>query len=175
MLGHRSHRAQALLEFALALPIFLLVVYGLMEASRWIFTIAAVSTASREAARYASASGINAAGNLNYQDCAAIRDAARSVGFLLNLSDTDIRIYFDDESPPRTPPLPIPPASPWVEYCTPHGVPVDTSMRPNTGDRVAVIVSSSYEPILPLVPFSGAPISATSSRTITGTIDLNQH
>ena len=80
--GKGRLRAQAMLEFALALPIFLLVVYGIMEAGRAIFMYAGVTTAAKEAARYAAASGINADGNLHYQDCVAIRTAARNVGFV---------------------------------------------------------------------------------------------
>ena len=165
MSGHRSHRAQALLEFALALPIFLLVVYGLMEASRWIFTVAAVSTASREAARYASASGVNAAGNLNYQDCAAIRDTARGVAFLVSLADSDITIKYDHG--PGAGGTAIP-------NCTQTSG-AQTNVNPNTGDRVIVTVKTTYSPLLPLVPFgNNIPIVVNSSRTITGTIDLNK-
>src|SRR5512133_1668834 len=90
MSSGRGHGAQALVEFALALPILLLVVYGLLEAGRYIFLIAAVANASREAARYASAAGVKSAGSpiLHYQDCTGIRNAAKTTGFLLNLQNS---------------------------------------------------------------------------------------
>ena len=41
-------------EFALALPILMLIIYGVIEAGRAVFMYAAVNNASREAARFGS-------------------------------------------------------------------------------------------------------------------------
>ncbi|MGE5251945.1 MAG: TadE family protein, partial [Bacteroidota bacterium] len=57
---HKS-KAQAMVEFALALPILLLVVYGLLESGRLLFIYASVVTAARQAARYGSATGLTPA------------------------------------------------------------------------------------------------------------------
>lgn len=51
--GRRSHRGQALVEFALGLPMLLFLLLGVLEASRWFHAYLAVQHASREAARYA--------------------------------------------------------------------------------------------------------------------------
>ena len=166
MTGRRGSRAQAMVEFALALPIFLLVVYGLLEAGRAVFMYAAVTTASREAARYASASGINTAGNLNYQDCVAIRTAARNVGFLLNLptnSLSNITIKYTIATPTGT----------ITKYCTKTNVGAQTDIWPGNGDFVTVTVTRQFTPIVRLVPFTTFTMQATSSRTLTGTIDMN--
>lgn len=47
----RSERAQALVEFALVIPIFLFVVLGLFDMGRAVFYYNTVSNASREAVR----------------------------------------------------------------------------------------------------------------------------
>ena len=62
-----------MVEFGLALPILLLVVYGLIESGRAVFIYASVATAARQAARYGSATGDNGAGTLYYNDCSGIR------------------------------------------------------------------------------------------------------
>ena len=162
--GRRDPVAQALVEFALALPIFLLVVYGLLEAGRLIYAYAAVTTASREAVRYASAWGVNTAGKPQYQDCAGIRNAAKNVGFLLNLADTDITIQYD-----------IGTNTTLHSYCAP-GTSVDTSANLQSGYRVAVNVRYHFSPILPFfLPFTQHDIaSGPSRRTILGVIDLNK-
>jgi Flp pilus assembly protein TadG len=172
-----ARRGQAMVEFALALPVFLLVVYGLLEVGRLIFMEATVITASREAARYASAWGrIGTNGDQQFQDCAGIRGAARQVGFLLNLSGTtnnNVHIYLDDETPPQAQPPTL------YEYCTTSGLAVDTnvgegSAHPVTaGDRVVVTVNATYQPILPLfLPLTTKNMTSTTSRTLLGVVDL---
>ncbi len=161
---HRTFRAQAMVEFALALPIFLLVIYGIMEASRAIFIYSQVVTASREGARYASAWGVSGVVNYQYQDCTGIRNAAKNVAVILPLSttnNTNIKIYYTKNSTPTG----------SGEYCTSSGL--DTSHTLGTGDSVSVTVSAPYSPIVPLVPFTSYTITATSSRTLLGLIELN--
>jgi hypothetical protein len=49
----KSKMGQSLVEFALALPILLFILLGLLEATRWFHAYLAVQYASREAARFA--------------------------------------------------------------------------------------------------------------------------
>lgn len=49
----RAFRGQALVEFALILPVFLLILFGVIDAGRLIFTNNMVSNAARNAARVA--------------------------------------------------------------------------------------------------------------------------
>lgn len=51
--GRRRTRGQALVEFALIIPIFLLVVVGLFDMGRAVFAYNAVANAAREATRLA--------------------------------------------------------------------------------------------------------------------------
>ncbi len=51
---NRRH-GQGMVEFALALPIFLLLVFGVIEAGHLLMTYSAVYSAAREGARYGAA------------------------------------------------------------------------------------------------------------------------
>jgi Flp pilus assembly protein TadG len=53
----RTERAQAIVEFALVLPILMVVLVGMFEAGRMLYTYAAINNASREAVRFGSALG----------------------------------------------------------------------------------------------------------------------
>ncbi len=50
----RRERAQSLVEFALVLPIFLLLLFGLIDAGRLVYQHSVLSQAAREGARLAS-------------------------------------------------------------------------------------------------------------------------
>ncbi|NCO40166.1 MAG: pilus assembly protein TadG [Armatimonadetes bacterium CG_4_10_14_3_um_filter_66_18] len=50
--SRRSRRGQAAVETALVLPLFLVVIMGIIEASRAMYTYSVVSNAAREGARY---------------------------------------------------------------------------------------------------------------------------
>lgn len=52
-LRDRDH-GQALVEFSLAIPIFLLLVFGLIDTGRFVYVNNAVAQAAREAARWGS-------------------------------------------------------------------------------------------------------------------------
>jgi hypothetical protein len=54
-------RGQALAEFALVIPFFLLLVFGIIEGGRFIFYYEMLNNATREGARYAIVHGYNAA------------------------------------------------------------------------------------------------------------------
>src|SRR5512143_3462477 len=92
----RKSKAQAMVEFALALPILLMVMYGLIESARLIFMYASVVSAARQAVRYGSVTGDNGSGTPYYNDCDGIRGAAKRLGFLQSYSDADIQISYDN-------------------------------------------------------------------------------
>lgn len=50
----RSARGQALLEFALVLPVFVVMLFGLFDTARYVYMISVVSQAAREGARQAA-------------------------------------------------------------------------------------------------------------------------
>lgn len=82
-------RAQAIVEFALVLMILMVILVGILEVGRLVFMYAAVNNASREAARYASAYGLDDSGNyLKYQYCQGIHDVAQRSAFFTPLTVT---------------------------------------------------------------------------------------
>lgn len=151
-------RAQAMVEFALVLMILMVVLVGILEVGRLLFFYAAVNNASREAARYASAIGLDDSGNAKYQYCDGIRNMARRSAFFTPLT---ITISYDHG-----------PGTGSFDSCDGS---VDTGIVVNSGatlDRVQVTVSTNYDPMLSLIPISSRTITSSSARTIFGYIDL---
>lgn len=54
---HGEPRGQALVEFAIVIPIFILIVVGIFDFGRVVWATSAVTNAAREAARYAIVHG----------------------------------------------------------------------------------------------------------------------
>jgi Flp pilus assembly protein TadG len=145
----KTMKAQGIVEFALILPLLLLLILGIVEMGRMLLIYSSALTASREAARYGSAAGN--VGNYvpHYQDCAGIRQAAERVGSWGGVVAANVVIQYDHG--PNT--------TVFAAAC-PSNQPV------SLGDRIIVSVSSNYQPILPLVNVSSFPISSSTSRTI---------
>lgn len=134
--------AQALVEFALVAPIFLLLLFGIIEAGRFIFHYEMLSNATRDGARYAIVHGSNSScpsgpmpgGVTNPCDAdgdnvrEAVRDSAIS---LVATGDFDV---------------------------------LDPVWDPNNqrGSKVTVSVAYTYNAIMPLLP----PISITAESTL---------
>lgn len=161
--NHSKERAQAIVEFAIVLPILLMLLVGILEVGRMVFIYAAVNNASREAARYGSAVGLADGGTYTkYRHCAGIRDAARRSAFFMSLPDTNIIINYDDG-----------PASVDAPFDScPNGVTEDTSITVNSGQRVTVTVNAAYSPMVTLLPINPRTFSSRSSRTIVGILEL---
>jgi hypothetical protein len=86
----RQEKAQTFVEFALVFPLLLIIVYGLIEFGRMMFIYTAVTSSSREGARYGSAAG-DVGGYLpHYAHCEGIITAAERVGILAGALTIDI-------------------------------------------------------------------------------------
>ena len=150
MFNHKE-RAQGIVEFALVLPLLLVLLLGIIEVGRLLFIYSGVNSASREAARYGSASGDIGGFIAHYEDCAGIKAAAKRVGILGNIQDDNIEISYDHG--PNT--------SVFSSDC-----PVPAGEYVNLGDRIIVQVTTTFDPIVPLVNIPSFPISAVARRTI---------
>ena len=164
----KGRRAQAMVEFAIALPILLMVLIGIFEVGRLVFVYSSVTNASRSASRYASAVGMTLGLNgTNYYHkyvyCDGIKDMVTRSAYLIPKSSLTITISYDDGSGHA---LAVCDAT-GGEDADVLAVPVET------GDRVTVTVSAPYKPIVKLVPIKARTITATSSRTILGIIKLD--
>ena len=153
----KKKTAQAMVEFAIVLPILLLLLYGLLEAGRLLFMYSTIVTASRQAVRYGSATGDGmTAGVARFDDCTGIRLAANKVDYLNAFDHTsiDVTIGWDNGGGTLHP---ICPTGQATDGWTPAG----------NGDRLVVTVTGHFHPIVPkLVPFANRDIVATSRRTI---------
>ncbi len=74
-----AERGQALVEFALTVPIFLMLVFGIIDLARLIFAFTQVIDAARQGVRYGIVEGLDA-GNVQYLDCNGIEDAGPRYG-----------------------------------------------------------------------------------------------
>ncbi len=153
-------RGQTLVEFALVLPVLLLLVMGLLEMGRLLTIYTSVISASREAARYGVTSGTGPNGVLQAQDCDGIRSAAKRAGALLDLQDSDIVIQYDSG-----------PGTAVVATCDGN----ITTFEPETGHRIVVTVTTQYAPAVPIAGFSSMNLSSTSARTYIGTVTVSNN
>jgi hypothetical protein len=147
----------------------LVLLYGLLEAGRLLFIYSTIVTASRQAVRYGSATGVGIGTTVpRYRDCAGIRLAAQKVDFLRSFDDAHIHIYHDEGPNPATPGV----GKNETEYCL-NPNPTDTWAPSGNSYRLVVKIDGDYLPILPkLIPFAersnvnNNPIKAKSARTI---------
>jgi hypothetical protein len=153
----KNNTAQGMAEFALALPIVLLLMLGVVEFGRLMVTYSAVYTASREAARYGTANGISDSGAPYYRDCAGIVAAAVRVGAIGGVAASGVDIRYDHG-----------PTDVEVPFENLAGCPQDTIL----GDRVFVRVTALYQPVLPLVNIPPIPVTSTVSRTVIKGVDV---
>ncbi len=152
----RHLRAQGMLEFALALPLFLFLVFGIIEFSRIFGTYISVFTASREAARYGSSVGIGSDGTTTRdRDCAGIAQVAMNMGLFLAIDPNDVVISYES-SPGEI-----------IGRCP-------NAPETKLGDRIVVEVSATYHPFVSVdftpwgIPFrfTDIRVTARNARTI---------
>lgn len=158
-------KAQAMVEFAIALPVLLLLLYGIIETGRYVFMYSTVVNASRQAVRYGATTGPgNGTGNVNetrYQDCDGMRNEAKRFGFLGAFDSVDITW---DTGPTDT----------KKTYCGNASATTDALVLTGNVNRINVKVTKKFVPIVPkLVPFAQTDIVAESSRSILISVTLN--
>lgn len=95
----KKWRGQAMVEFSLTLPILTLVIFGIIDFGRLLFTYAQASNSLRQATRYAEVIGYADASTKVYLDCAGMREAAGNVYFAHEWDpNSDITIKYIDAS-----------------------------------------------------------------------------
>ena len=142
---HRNG-GQALVEFALVLPVFLLIIMGIVDAGRLIYTYNTVANASRDGARVAI---VNQSTD-GTDTCDTTSASAWSTGcaiqsaIALGLTDSDVDVEYRDptDSGPCTTPL--------------------------IGCIAAVTVTATYQALTPIIGQILGPIdvSATTKMPI---------
>ncbi|MDH3260074.1 MAG: pilus assembly protein [Acidimicrobiia bacterium] len=148
-----DERGASLIEFALVMPLLLLILFGIAEVGRFVAVKEAVNTASREASRYGSAIGTSPTAippAPRYADCDGIREAAREVAIIVTFADADITINYDDGTTGNI-----------IETC-----PVGMQANPDNigfGDRIEVTVTSTFTSNIPFIGRFLETITVTST------------
>ena len=156
----RQSRGQALVEFALIVPVLFLIIFGIIEAGRFIFYYHSLNNAIREGVRYAIVHGSNARDgcpsgppHATSPSCdpsgQKVREAVSKAAFgLMSVADLGF------------PPINHPDCTDGSNPCY-YGPGGKTNARGNT---VVLFVTYTYPPVLPLLP--PITISAESSLVI---------
>jgi len=152
---NQSNTGQGLVEFSLVIPMLLLLMLGIMEFGRLMFYYSATIASSREAARYGSAIQDIGGGIPQYKDCEGIRNAAKRIGNLAGIGDSNITIQYSNGS------------TVYHNGCPPTD-PV------NLADQIVVTTNTTFSPFVALLPLPSFPITSTSSRTILKQVEVGE-
>lgn len=82
--GHRRDRGQALVEFAIVMPIIALAVFGLLDLGRAIYTYNTLAQSARQGSRTAMVDQVEG----------TIKDQAIAFGATLGLTTSDVDVCF---------------------------------------------------------------------------------
>ena len=146
--NRRKHRAQAIAEFALVLPIFVLILMALFDLGRAVFMANGLTNAAREAVRLAIVN--------QDKDLVAERAQAMAFGITITTDPSDLVTYFR--------------ADPDIDDVA-SNEPCDDSDVEHmiaVGCVAVVNIEASWQPITPLVGniVGPLPLSARSELPI---------
>lgn len=147
-----TQNAQGMVEFALVLPILLLLILGVIAFGHLFFVYSFTVAASREAARWGSAVGLTASGLPRFRDCDEILATAARVGGVAGVRPENTVIQYDHGPDSGTP----------YATCPAGGEGPDVVLS----DRIIVRTTVNYTPIVPLIPINDFPLEAVTARTI---------
>lgn len=145
-----SHpRGQAMVEFALVAPIFLLILFGILEFGRYVYIAQILNNAAREGARYAIVHGSTSlcpsgpmpGGNPNPCD----PDGDRIVA-VVRANATGVAAI-------------APPAMTWTDD---YGNETDNGR----GHTFSISVQASFSTLIPIVPLPPITVEGASSLVI---------
>src|SRR5258708_2690950 len=159
----RFQRAQGLMEFALILPLLLLFLLGIIEVGRLMAIFSSISSAARQASRYGAVGGDSGNGGgaplLYYLDCAGMRRTAQNTSLLQPLSNSDISINYEKTDFATQGFLNI-------GLCATNAITPTLSEDITDGDRVVISVTTTYRPIVPIVPLPAIPMTFVAAHSI---------
>jgi uncharacterized repeat protein (TIGR01451 family) len=162
-----ARRGQGLMEFALILPLLLLLILGAIETGRMLAIFSSLSSASKMAVRYGAVAGdydvFTAGDQPFYNNCNGIRATARRAALFVPLEDAGISIRYERG---------VGTITQTIGLCAPGAVTPTvalTSTAPITildGDRMVISITATYRPIVPIVPLPEVPMTFAAARTI---------
>lgn len=157
----RKSRGQALVEFALVLPIILTLFGGIIDFGWVVFNYAQLYNGLREGLRYGSVPGFTTP--YQYYQCDAIRQKIRDVANASGIQASNITITYDNGDP-TIPPLGSCPAGHASAI-----IGTDIPGEIKAGDRLFIDLNINVQflsPFLkPIVP-NGIPIHLRAARSL---------
>jgi hypothetical protein len=160
----RKTRGQSLVEFALVLPVILMLFGGIIDFGWVVFNYAQLYNALREGLRYGSVPGFGA--TPQYYQCDAIRQHIITVASASGIQAANITVTYDTGDPAATlGPCPAGQASATVGTNTA----VNISRDVKSGDRLFIDLNINVQFLSPfLKPFapSGIPIHLRAARSL---------
>jgi Flp pilus assembly protein TadG len=150
----RTDGGQSLVEFALVLPVILLLAFGFIDVGRLVFDYNTLTNAARQAARVAAVNQLDPAGGPT--DCLdtkpvldpsdphwTFRGCAMAAGRALGVTSTDVTIA----------------------YGAPPGTTVSCSPTVNVGCIASVTLTHTFTPITPIAgSILGSVVMTTTSQ-----------
>ncbi len=151
----RRSRGQALVEFALVIPLFLLMLFGLVDMARLVHANSALSQAAREGARVASVQAywVGETGT----DCGPggptcpANEAAFRANVLTAANGLMVAVGTIDDSQLHLSCTGASAATPTGAWTSPPNGCSSQSVRQSPGARVSVRVAMDFEPITPII------------------------
>ncbi|HEX3051064.1 MAG TPA: TadE/TadG family type IV pilus assembly protein [Aggregatilineaceae bacterium] len=91
---HSRQQGQALVEFALTIPILLFVIFGTIDLAHLMFAYTQVIDAARQGVRYGIVSGLDG-NNPQYLNCSGIQQTAKKLPGLVNMSNVRVNVSYE--------------------------------------------------------------------------------
>jgi TadE-like protein len=101
--ARRAGPGQSLVEFALVFPIFLLLLFGLIDIGRFVYTANALNQAAREGARYGSVASWSATCAGSRDACVRDETVSRLAGVAARSSDVKVKCWRYNLAKPAEP------------------------------------------------------------------------
>jgi len=183
-LRHQDQDGTTLVELAVVLPIFMLVLFGLFDAGKFVYTNTALSQAAREGARLAAAEAawISVPGDACVGDASAVTAARPGahvcppdiMSFKSNVSDAVERmtvtlgpitdLYLSCNAGDVDDPAPL---GDWTESLGGNGCQdAGGSAISSTGDLVSVRLEYTYQLFTPILSSFLGSVPLSSSATM---------
>jgi Flp pilus assembly protein TadG len=142
----RVRRGQGLVEFALVMPILLLLIMGIVDFGWMVFNYNSLYNGVREALRYGSVTGLGS--TPQYVQCQVIRSRIRELANTSGIQDANIDIWFDDGR--ATTPEAVKPNSMVAECVGTQGTPTvySASTQYDSVDNDAAVADNVEDPRL---------------------------
>jgi len=159
-------RAQGMVEFALILPMLLVLIFGTIEAGRMLAIFSTVSNSARQAARYGSVGGDSSSTVPNYLDCQGIVNSARGSSPLMTLNSISVTYQQPVTSTASFSSIG---QCKYITSTLPSQMTSTTSLTRtdfSNGYRILVTVTAIYQPLTPLTPIPKIPFTFVAARTI---------